>query len=65
MKCIIDVVYNLTSPDSVLSKEHPVWFYHKDDSSFGNRVGEWSDVIDLDYSNRELWDYQIDTVNFR
>ena len=62
MKCIIDVVYNHTSPDSVLSREHPEWFYHKPDGSFGNRVGDWSDIIDLDYSNKELWRYQIDTL---
>ncbi len=62
MKCIIDVVYNHTSPDSVLSKEHPDWFYHKEDGSFGNRVGDWSDIIDLDYSNKELWSYQIETL---
>lgn len=62
MKCIIDVVYNHTSPDSVLSAEHPEWFYHREDDSFGNRVGEWTDIIDLDYSNEELWDYQIDTL---
>ena len=64
MKCIIDVVYNHTSPDSVLSIEHPEWFYHKADGSFGNRVGDWSDIIDLDYNNRELWDYQIDTLKY-
>ncbi|MBP3196889.1 MAG: alpha-amylase, partial [Butyrivibrio sp.] len=62
MKCLIDVVYNHTSPDSVLAKEHPEWFYHKSDGSFGNKVGDWSDIIDLDYSQRELWDYQIDTL---
>lgn len=62
MKCIIDVVYNHTAPDSVLSREHPEWFYHKPDGSFGNRVGDWTDVIDLDYSNKELWRYQIDTL---
>ena len=62
MKCIIDVVYNHTSPDSVLSREHPEWFYHKNDGSFGNRVGDWTDIIDLDYSNKELWRYQIDTL---
>ncbi len=62
MKCIIDVVYNHTSPDSVLAKEHPEWFYHRADGSFGNRVGDWSDIIDLDYSNKELWDYQIETL---
>lgn len=62
MKCIIDVVYNHTSPDSVLSKEHPEFFYHKPDGSFGNRIGDWWDVIDLDYSCRDLWTYQIDTL---
>ena len=62
MKCIIDVVYNHTSPDSLLSKEHPEWFYHKEDGSFGNRVGDWTDIIDLDYGNRDLWDYQIETL---
>ena len=49
MKCVIDVVYNHTSPDSWLAEHHPEWFYHKPDGSFGNRVGEWWDVIDLDY----------------
>ena len=62
MKCIIDVVYNHTSPDSVLANEHPEWFFHKEDGSFGNRVGDWTDIIDLDYANKELWDYQIDTL---
>lgn len=62
MKCMIDVVYNHTSPDSKLSQEHPEWFYHRPDGSFGNRIGEWTDVIDLDYSNRELWDYQIESL---
>ena len=27
MKCMIDVVYNHTSPDSVLYREHPEYFY--------------------------------------
>lgn len=62
MKCIIDVVYNHTSPDSLLSEQHPEWFYHKPDGSFGNRVGDWYDVIDLDYANPGLWDYQIETL---
>lgn len=62
MKCIIDVVYNHTSPDSVLSKEHPEWFYHKPDGSFGNKIGDWTDIIDLDYNQTGLWDYQIETL---
>ena len=62
MKCIIDVVYNHTSPDSVLAQDHPEWFYRKPDGNFGNHVGDWTDIIDLDYTNRELWDYQIETL---
>ena len=62
MKCIIDVVYNHTSPDSWLAEHHPEWFYHRPDGSFGNRVGDWYDVIDLDYSQGGLWDYQIETL---
>lgn len=62
MKCIIDVVYNHTSPDSTLTKEHPEYFYHKADGSMGNHVGDWTDVVDLDYTCRELWDYQIESL---
>ena len=62
MKCIIDVVYNHTSPDSVLRHTHPEFFYHAPDGSFGNRFGDWADVIDLDYTNPGLWDYQIETL---
>ena len=38
MKCIIDVVYNHTSPDSWLAKNHPEWFYHEPDGSFANKA---------------------------
>lgn len=62
MKLLIDVVYNHTSPDSRLAKEHPEWFYHRPDGCFGNRIGEWSDIIDLDYAQPGLWDYQIGTL---
>lgn len=64
MKCIIDVVYNHTSPDSWLAGHHPEWFYHRPDGSFGNRVGDWTDVIDLDYAQPGLWDYQIETLKY-
>lgn len=62
MKCIIDVVYNHTSPDSWLLENKPEFFYRKENGSFGNRVGDWSDVLDLDYNNKDLWDYQIETL---
>lgn len=62
MKVMIDVVYNHTSPDSVLKEEHPEWFFRREDGSFGNKVGDWWDVIDLDYAHEDLWDYQIETL---
>lgn len=64
MRCMIDVVYNHTSPDSVLWNEHPEFFYKKADGKPGNHVGEWTDVIDLDYNVPELWDYQIESLRY-
>ncbi len=62
MKCVIDVVYNHTSPDSVLYAEHPEFFYCGKNGKPGNKMGDWADVIDLDYTNRDLWKYLTDTL---
>ena len=62
MEVMIDVVYNHTSPDSVLWETHPEFFYRGPDGKPANHVGEWSDVIDLDYNVPELWDYQIESL---
>ncbi|MNW35355.1 Alpha-1,4-glucan:maltose-1-phosphate maltosyltransferase 2 [compost metagenome] len=62
MQCIIDVVYNHTSPDSWLVDNHPEYFFKKTDGSMGNRVGDWSDIVDLDYNHPGLWDYQIESL---
>lgn len=62
MKCIIDVVYNHTSPDATLVREHPDFFYQKPTGGRGNKVGDWTDVVDLDYDNKALWDYQIESL---
>lgn len=64
MKLMIDVVYNHTSRDSRLLNEHPEYFYKNKQGEFANRVGEWWDVTDLDYSNKELWKELIDTLCF-
>ena len=64
MKVMIDVVYNHTSPDAVLLEEHPDFYYRDAEGKPGNRIGDWSDVIDLDYRNHALWDYQIESLQF-
>lgn len=62
MKCMIDVVYNHTSPDSWLVEHHPEYFFRRPDGRMGTKTGDWTDVADLDYSSCGLWDYQIETL---
>ena len=62
MKVMIDIVYNHTSPDSVLVKEHEEWFMHDKNGLLQNKVSDWSDISDLDYRQKALWQYQIDTL---
>jgi len=61
LKVMMDIVYNHTSHDAVLLDEHPEWFFYRNGKNT-NRVGDWSDIIDLDYTHRELWDYQLETL---
>ncbi|MGL6198119.1 MAG: alpha-amylase family glycosyl hydrolase [Lachnospiraceae bacterium] len=62
MKCMIDVVYNHTSPDSWLVKNHLEYFRKFPDGALRSNNDDWDDIADLDYSNKELWVYQIDTL---
>lgn len=62
MKVIIEVVMNHTSPDSELVNEHPEWFHTTSSGFFTNRYGDSQDVIDLDYTKRELWLYQLEVL---
>lgn len=64
MKCIIDVVYNHTSKDSVLLKKNPEYFIRDKDGNITSKVEDWSDVADFDFSNLKLWDELIDILNY-
>jgi glycosidase len=59
---VMDIVYNHVSPDSVLAKEHPEWLWKGPKGAPGPRIEGWTDVVDLDYSKKELWNYQIETL---
>lgn len=65
MYVIIDWVANHSAWDNKLVNEHPE-FYMKD--STGNFMPpegtDWSDVIDFDYSNKELWRYMNNAMKF-
>ena len=56
MKIILDMVFNHTSPDNALTKEHLDYYYLKNGKP-GNRVGDWSDIIDLKTEDKEVQDY--------
>ena len=63
MKIILDWVANHTSHDNHLVYQHPEW-YSKD--SLGNLISpfDWSDVVQLDYSNDDMREYMIGALKF-
>ena len=64
MKVMIDIVFNHTSRDSKLVNEKPEWFYKNAHGDFANRIGDWSDITDLDFAKRPVWDYLIDVLTY-
>lgn len=63
MKIIIDMVFNHTSPDNVLINTHPEYYYYKDGKR-GNRVGDWTDIVDLDTLRDDTQDYLLSVLKY-
>jgi len=63
LNVMMDIVFNHTSRDAVLVKEHPEWYVYKD-GKLANRIGDWSDVADLRLELPEVQKYLIDTLVF-
>jgi cyclomaltodextrinase / maltogenic alpha-amylase / neopullulanase len=65
MYVIIDWVANHTAWDCNLTSEYPEWYTHNEEGEFVAPEGtNWSDVIDLDYSQQGLRDYMIDAMKY-
>ena len=65
MKVVIDWVPNHTSWDNKLTVEHPEWYVKDSNGKFIPPIGfDWTDVIQLDWSKKELQDYMIDALKF-
>ncbi|MFQ5650830.1 MAG: alpha-amylase family glycosyl hydrolase [bacterium] len=64
MYVILDWVANHTAWDNALATEHPEWYMTNEDGNFVPPVSDWSDVIDLNYDNRELRQYQIRALKY-
>ena len=72
MHVILDWVGNHTAWDNPWVEQHPDWFKKNDKGeiysvTFKNEAGnmeEWSDVVGLDYNNKDLWKGMIDAMSF-
>ena len=64
MHVIIDWVADHTSPDNVWLKDHKDFFLKDANGKIISPVADWTDVIGLDYKNKELWNYMTDAMAF-
>lgn len=62
-KVIIDWVANHTGYDHVWTKEYPQFYKRNREGKLYDEFG-WSDVIDLDYNNRDLWEVMVTVMDF-
>ncbi|MFA6675932.1 MAG: alpha-amylase family glycosyl hydrolase [Bacilli bacterium] len=63
MKIILDMVFNHTAPDNVLIKEHPEFYFYKNNKR-GNRIGNWSDIVDLDVDKEVTQTYLVSVLQY-
>ncbi|MBN3034868.1 MAG: alpha-amylase [Bacteroidales bacterium] len=64
VRVIIDWVANHTAWDHVWTKEHPEFYTKDDQGRFRPPNPDWTDTLQLDYSNQELWDAMISAMQF-
>ena len=64
MKVIIDWVANHTSWDHVWTQTYPDFFSKNEYGNFRPPYPDWSDVIHLNYENRELWQAMVSDMKF-
>lgn len=64
MYVIIDWVANHTSWDNVWTKQFPEFYTRDENGNFIPPIDDWTDVIDLNYDNKQLWDEMVDALKF-
>lgn len=64
MYVLIDWVANHAAWDNVLVDTNPEFFTVDENGNFIPPVPDWSDVIDFNYENKELWDYMKGALRF-
>jgi glycosidase len=61
LKVMMDIVFHHTSRDADYIKEHPEWYVYKK-GKLANKVGDWSDIADLNLDNLELQNFLIEVL---
>lgn len=64
MYIILDWVANHTAWDNPLTKSNPEFYTRDKEGNFTPPVADWSDVIDLNYENKDLWDYMAGALEY-
>jgi glycosidase len=55
LRVILDLVANHMAKDNIWRDVYPDYFIKNDDGEFTRKISDWSDIIDLDYANKEVW----------
>jgi glycosidase len=64
MHIIIDLVINHTAWDNALITEHPEWYVHDSTGKIIPPNPDWTDVAQLDYSNKNLREYMVTMMKY-
>lgn len=64
MYVIIDWVANHSSWDNVWVEKYPEFYTRDENGNFVPPVDDWSDVIDLNFKNKMLWEKMADALKF-
>jgi glycosidase len=63
MQVMMDIVFNHTARDATWVSQHPEYYYYKD-GKLANRIGDWSDIADLDLTRPDVRKALIDVLVF-
>jgi glycosidase len=61
IQVMMDIVFNHTSRDATWVQQHPEYYYYKD-GKLANRIGDWSDIADLDLTRQDVRKALIDVL---
>lgn len=54
LKVIMDMVFNHTGGDHYYLEQNPDFYFRDEQNNLVHRIGDWSDIVDLDLRNEDL-----------